>query len=75
MEVETTGGVKLKHHTKVVGGTVDNPMAQEEVETKARRPLKLVLSPDEVDAMVQSIWNIEQVRSVREFRRYLQCRC
>jgi len=72
VEVETTEGEKLQHHTKAVRGTADNPMPKEEVEDKARGLLKLVLTPDEEDAMVEGIWNIEEVESVRQFRQHLK---
>ena len=71
VEIETMDGRQLRHHTKAVRGTADNPMSQDEVEDKARGLLKIVLPPDNENALVDGIWNIEQVKSVREFRTYL----
>jgi len=51
-----------------VRGTADNPMTRSEVEVKCRDLLRDVLGTDRSEALIQTIWGIESVRSVRELR-------
>ena len=68
MEIETTDGRSLAHHTRAVRGTADDPMTREEVEAKALDLLEPVLGPDRARALVAAIWEAEALGDVRELR-------
>jgi 2-methylcitrate dehydratase PrpD len=72
VEVTTQGGRQLREHVRAVRGTPDNPMDRREVETKAEGLLAPVLGAERARAVVQQIWQVERVPSVRALRPLLQ---
>ena len=71
VEVTTQDGAQLKEHVVSVRGTAENPMTTEEVEKKCRELLIPVLGKDRSEKLINTIWNIEQVKNVRELRSLL----
>ena len=68
VEVTTKDGAQLREHVVRVRGTVDNPMTTEEVERKCRDLLVPVLGEERARRLIDSIWNLEQVKDVRDLR-------
>jgi 2-methylcitrate dehydratase PrpD len=67
VEVITREGAPLTEHG-VSRGTVENPMTREEVERKSRELMTPVLGEDRSEALIRTIWNLEQVKTMRELR-------
>jgi 2-methylcitrate dehydratase PrpD len=68
LEVKLRSGRVLTHHTKAVRGTSINPMNRAEVETKCFDLLRPILGEDRARRLIHTIWNIDDVRSVRDLR-------
>jgi 2-methylcitrate dehydratase PrpD len=68
LEVTTRGGANFREHVVYVPGMAENPMTTEEVENKCRGLLIPVLGEDRSQRLIHMIWNLEQVRNVRELR-------
>ncbi|MEZ5933456.1 MAG: MmgE/PrpD family protein [Alphaproteobacteria bacterium] len=68
IEVDTVDGRSLRHHTRAVLGTPDNPMSEAEVEAKARDLIEPVLGEERADALIAAVRGIETVDNVTELR-------
>ncbi|MFC1820167.1 MmgE/PrpD family protein, partial [Thermodesulfobacteriota bacterium] len=68
VEVTTKDGARLREHVVSVRGSAENPMTTEEVEKKCLDLLVPVLGEDRSKKLIDAIWNLEQVRNVRELR-------
>ncbi len=68
IEVETTCGRKLRHHTRAVLGTPDNPMSEMEVEEKARELIAPILGDGRTDGLIDAVRNIEAMGDLRALR-------
>lgn len=55
VEVQTTDGEVVRHHTKVVSGTPENPMSFEQVSAKAIDLSAPLLGNDQAHALVETI--------------------
>jgi 2-methylcitrate dehydratase PrpD len=71
VEVTTKDGTKLTEHVFNVRGTAENPLTSEEVEKKCRELMIPVLGKERTDALIDTIWNLERVKNVRELRPFL----
>ena len=67
-EVMTKDGAKFREHIIHVRGTADNPMTTEEVEKKSRELITPVLGEDRSRRLIDTIWNLERVKNMRELR-------
>ena len=67
LEAIKTDGTILKEHG-VTKGAIENPMTREEVATKARDLMTPVLGPNRTEHLIQKIWNLEEVKDMRELR-------
>jgi len=74
VEVTTNDGRKLTEHVFNVRGTSENPLTNEEVEKKCRELMAPVLGKERTDALIDTIWNLERVKDVRELRPLLSAR-
>ena len=70
--VTTAKGEVLKEHVLNVRGTAANPMTDDEVEKKCRDLFEPVLGRERTGALTEMIWNLEKVKSMRDFRRLLR---
>jgi 2-methylcitrate dehydratase PrpD len=72
VELRLRNGRELKHHTRAVRGTSDNPMARDEVDFKSFDLLAPVLGKDRARKLCDAIWNIEKLADARKLRPLLQ---
>lgn len=68
VEVNLRDGRKLKHHTKAVRGTAENPMTRAEVDEKSYDLMAPVLGKARARKLCNSIWKLEKVRDLRLLR-------
>ena len=71
VEVTTKDGTKVREHVARVRGMVGNLMTREEVERKCKDLVAPVLGEDRSQELIDTIWNLEKVRNVRELRSLL----
>jgi 2-methylcitrate dehydratase PrpD len=71
VEITRKDGTKLKEHVANWRGKPENPMTREEVEKKSRDLLLPVLGEERSQKLIDSIWNLEQIRNMRELRPFL----
>jgi 2-methylcitrate dehydratase PrpD len=72
VELTLADGAKLDEHVKGVRGTVENPMTRDEVIGKARDLITPVLGAATSAKLIQTVFEIENVKHVRELRPLLQ---
>jgi 2-methylcitrate dehydratase PrpD len=72
VEVKLKGGRVVKHHTRGVRGTAQNPMTTREVDEKCFDLMAPVLGSKRARTLCDTIWNIEKVKDVRKLRPLLQ---
>jgi 2-methylcitrate dehydratase PrpD len=65
-------GRVLRHHTRAVKGTSDNPMARAEVDEKCFGLLAPVLGKSRARKLIDAVWGLEKVKDVRALRPLLQ---
>jgi hypothetical protein len=70
--VTLKNGRKLRHHTKAVRGTAQNPMARAEVDEKCFHLLAPILGKGRARKLVDTVWNLEKVKDVRALRTLLR---
>jgi 2-methylcitrate dehydratase PrpD len=68
VEITTTDGRALRHHTRAVLGTPANPMTEAQVCAKARDLLDPVLGAAQAQRLVEAILSIEEVADIRDLR-------
>ena len=72
VEIKLKDGREVKHHTKAVRGTAQNPMTTPEVDEKCYDLMAPVLGKKRARTLCDTIWNIEKVKDVRKLRPLLQ---
>ena len=72
VEVTLTDGKVLTDREEAVRGTADNPMTRDEVATKARDLMTPVLGAAPTAKLIERIFDLENLKSVRELRPLLQ---
>jgi 2-methylcitrate dehydratase PrpD len=72
VELVLKNGRRLRHHTKAVRGTADNPMTTGEVDEKCYHLLAPIMGRKRGRSLCDAIWNIEAVKDVRRLRPLLQ---
>jgi len=72
LEVETTDGRRLKHHTEVVRGAWQNPMTRAEVDDKCFPLMAPVLGRRRARTLLDRVWVLDEVQDIRTLRRFLQ---
>ena len=65
-------GSELRHHTKAVRGTSENPMQRDEVDFKSYDLLAPVLGKARARKLCDAVWAIEKIKDVRKLRPLLQ---
>ena len=71
VEITLKDGRKLRHHTKAVRGTSDNPMTRKEVDTKSYDLLAPILGPSRARKLCDTIWALDKLQDVRKLRALL----
>jgi 2-methylcitrate dehydratase PrpD len=68
VELSLRGGRSLRHHTKAVRGTWENPMLRAEVDVKSYDLIAPVLGKARARRVCDAVWNLEKLRDVRKLR-------
>ncbi len=72
VEVYLRGGRVLRHHTRAVRGTAENPMTRAEVDQKCYDLVAPVIGKRRARALCDRVWQIEKVVNVRDLRPVLR---
>ena len=72
VEIVMNDGARINEHVASVRGTFDNPMSREEVIAKARDLMNPVLGTGTTTKLIDTIFNLENVKNVRDLRPVLQ---
>ena len=72
LEIVMNDGTRLTEHVASVRGTFDNPMTREEVIAKGRDLMNPVLGAGGTTKLIDTIFNLESVKNVRDLRPLLQ---
>jgi len=66
VELKLKDGRELRHHTKAVRGTAQNPMARAEVDEKAYHLMAPILGKARARKLCDAVWNIEGLSNMRK---------
>jgi 2-methylcitrate dehydratase PrpD len=72
VELRLKDGRSLKHHTKAVRGTAQNPMTRAEVDEKAYHLMAPILGKPRARRLCDTVWTLEKVSSMRKLRPLLR---
>jgi 2-methylcitrate dehydratase PrpD len=72
VELKLKDGRALRHHTKAVRGTTQNPMARAEVDEKAFHLMAPILGKKRARDLCDAVWNLERLADVRKLRPLLR---
>jgi 2-methylcitrate dehydratase PrpD len=72
VELRLKDGRSLKHHTKAVRGTAQNPMTRAEVDEKAYHLMAPILGKSRARKLCDTVWALEKVSSMRKLRPLLR---
>jgi 2-methylcitrate dehydratase PrpD len=72
VELKLKDGRSLRHHTKAVRGTAQNPMARAEVDEKAYHLMAPVLGKARARALCDAVWALERLSNMRKLRPMLR---
>jgi 2-methylcitrate dehydratase PrpD len=72
VEIALRDGRRLRHHTRAVRGTPQNPMTRAEVDAKSYDLMVPVIGPVRARKLCDAIWNLERLADVRRLRPLLQ---
>src|SRR4029077_3414312 len=68
VELTLRDGRLVRHHTKAVHGTYENPMTRDEVDEKCFPLLAAVLGKTRARRLIDTVWDLEKVGNVRMLR-------
>ena len=68
VEIALRDGRRLRHHTRAVRGTPDNPMTRAEVDAKSYDLLAPVIGRAKARKLCDAVWNLERLADVRRLR-------
>jgi 2-methylcitrate dehydratase PrpD len=72
VEITLRDGRELKHHTRAVRGTAENPMTRAEVDEKSYDLIAPVIGKARARKLCDAVWKLEQVRDIRSVRPLLR---
>lgn len=72
VEITTTDGRTLRHHTRAVLGTPSNPMSTDQVAAKALDLMTPVLGNNQARKLTEIVLSIEELSDIRALRPLLQ---
>ena len=72
VEVSLSDGRNLRHHTRAVRGTAENPMTRAEVDEKSYDLMAPVLGKSRARKLCDAVWKLEKVRDLRSLRPLLR---
>jgi 2-methylcitrate dehydratase PrpD len=68
VEIALRDGRTLRHHTKAVRGTAENPMSRAEVDAKSYDLIAPIAGKARARRLCDAIWSLEKLRDVRKLR-------
>ncbi|MEI7925345.1 MAG: MmgE/PrpD family protein [Chloroflexota bacterium] len=68
VELTLKDGRQLRHHTRAVRGTDENPMARAEVDEKCYHLMAPVIGKRKARSLCDTVWNLEDVKDMRKLR-------
>jgi 2-methylcitrate dehydratase PrpD len=68
VEIDLKDGRKLRHHTKAVRGTSENPMTRQEVDEKAYHLIAPITGKARARKLCDAVWKMEGVSNMRKLR-------
>jgi len=72
VELRLKDGRELRHHTKAVRGTAQNPMTRAEVDEKAYHLMAPILGKARARKLCDAVWDIERMKDARALRPLLR---
>jgi 2-methylcitrate dehydratase PrpD len=72
IEIRLKDGRELRHHTRAVRGTPENPMTRAEVEAKSFDLMAPVIGRARSGKLCAAVWNLEKIRDIRMLRSLLR---
>jgi 2-methylcitrate dehydratase PrpD len=72
VELKLKDGRSLRHHTKAVRGTAQNPMARAEVDEKAYHLMAPILGKARARKLCDAVWGLDRVSNMRNLRSLLK---
>jgi 2-methylcitrate dehydratase PrpD len=72
VEIGLRDGRRLRHHTKAVRGSADNPMGRAEADEKSYDLMAPVLGKARARSLCDAVWKIEKIHDVRGLRPLLR---
>jgi len=72
VEIRLRDGRELRHHTKAVRGSAENPMTRAEVDEKSFDLMAPVIGKARARKLCDGVWNLEKVLDVRSLRPLLR---
>jgi 2-methylcitrate dehydratase PrpD len=72
VEIKLRDGREIKHHTKAVRGTAENPMTRAEVDAKSYDLMAPVIGKARARKLCDAVWSLETVDDVRGLRPLLR---
>ena len=68
VEISLRDGRQLRHHTRSVRGTAENPMTRAEVDEKSYDLIAPVIGKTRARKLCDAVWKLEKVRDLRGLR-------
>jgi 2-methylcitrate dehydratase PrpD len=68
VEIRLRDGRELRHHTKAVRGTAENPMSRAEVDVKSYDLIAPVAGKARARKLCDTVWNLERLKDLRALR-------
>src|SRR5688500_5637891 len=72
VEIRLRDGRELRHHTKAVRGTAENPMARAEVDAKGYDLMAPVIGSRRARKLCDALWRLDRIDDVRKLRPLLR---
>jgi 2-methylcitrate dehydratase PrpD len=72
VELRLRNGREVRHHTKAVRGTAQNPMTRDEVDEKAWHLMAPILGKARARKLCDTVWSIERLKDARALRPLLR---
>jgi len=72
VELKLKNGRELRHHTKAVRGTAQNPMTRAEVDEKAYHLLAPILGKARARKLCDAVWALDRLSNLRKLRPLLR---
>jgi 2-methylcitrate dehydratase PrpD len=72
VEILLRNGRRLRHHTRAVRGTAENPMTRAEVDEKSYDLMAPVISKSRARKLCDAVWKLEKIRNVCALRPLLR---